>query len=203
MFVQVFQGQVSDVEQARLATEDWLERLAPGAEGWLGSTMGVTDGGYLVGVARFESAEAARRNSGRAQQGEWFSGLEKLFPAGVEFHDCSEVDVARQGGSDEARFVQVMQGRTGDVARLREMTSSLDRDYPDMRPDLLGYITALHDDQDGAFTQVMYFTSEEEARAGERGEMPGEAAEVMREAMELIQDLRYYDLREPWLHSPR
>jgi hypothetical protein len=203
VFVQVFQGQVSDVEQARQATEDWLERLAPGAEGWLGSTMGVTDDGYLVGVARFESAEAARRNSGRAQQGEWFSGLEKLFPAGVEFHDCSEVDVERQGGSDEARFVQVMQGRTGDVARLREMTSSLDRDYPDMRPDLLGYITALHDDQDGAFTQIMYFTSEEEARAGERGEMPGEAAEVMRQAMELIQDLRYYDLREPWLHSPR
>jgi len=203
VFVQVFQGQISDVEQVRQATEDWLERLAPGAEGWLGSTMGVTDDGYLVGIARFESAEVARRNSGRAQQGEWFSGLEKLFPQGVEFHDCSDVSVARRGGSDEAGFVQVMQGRTGDAARLREMTASLDRDYPDMRPDLLGYITALHDGQDGAFTQVLYFTSEGEARAGERGEMPAEAADVLRDAMELIQDLRYYDIREPWLHSPR
>jgi hypothetical protein len=163
----------------------------------------VTDDGTLIGIARFESAEAARRNSGRAQQGEWFSGVEKLFPEGVQFHDCSDVSVARRGGSDEAGFVQVMQGRTGDVARLREMTSSLDRDHPDIRPDLLGYITALHDGGDGAFTQVMYFTSEEEARAGERGEIPAEAAEVLREAMELIQDLRYYDLREPWLHSPR
>jgi hypothetical protein len=203
VFVQVFQGQVSDVEQVRQSIGDWVERLAPGADGWLGSTMGVTDDGHLVGVARFESAEAARRNSGRAQQGEWFSGLEKLFPHGVEFHDCSEVFVARRGGSDDAGFVQVMQGRTQDVARLREMTSSLDQDHPDMRPDLLGYITALHDDQDGAFTQVMYFTSEEEARAGEQGGMPAEAAEVLRAAMELIQDMRYHDLREPWLHSPR
>lgn len=203
MFVQVFQGQVSDVEQVRQATEDWVERLAPGADGWLGSTMGATDDGYLIGVARFESAEAARRNSGRAQQGEWFSGLEKLFPEGVQFHDCGGVDVARRGGSDEAGFVQVMQGRTQDVARLRELTSSLDRDHPGMRPDLLGYITAMHDDQDGAFTQVMYFTSEEEARAGERGETPPEADEVLRQAMELIQDLRFYDLRDPWLHSPR
>jgi hypothetical protein len=203
VFVQVFQGQISDAEQMRRAAEDWVQRLAPGADGWLGSTIGVTDDGYLVGVARFESAEAARRNSGRAQQGEWFAGIEKQFPQGVEFHDCSEVYVARRGGSDEAGFVQVMQGRTADVARLREMTSRLDSDYPDLRPDLLGYITALHDGQDGAFTQVLYFTSEEEARAGEQGEMPAEAAEVLREAMELIEDLRYYDLREPWLHSPR
>ncbi|WP_170225426.1 hypothetical protein [Pseudonocardia cypriaca] len=49
----------------------------------------------------------------------------------------------------------------------------------------------------------MYFTSEEEARAGEQGGMPAEAAEVLRAAMELIQDMRYHDLREPWLHSPR
>jgi hypothetical protein len=201
VFVQVFQGQIGDAEQMREALEDWTRRLAPGADGWLGSTVGVTDDGTLIGIARFESAEAARRNSGRAQQGEWFSGVEKLFPEGVQFHDCSDVSVARRGGSDEAGFVQVMQGRTADVARLRELTASLDRDHPDMRPDLLGYITALHDGGDGAFTQVMYFTSEAEARAGERGEMPADAAEVLRGAMELIQDLRYYDLREPWLHS--
>jgi hypothetical protein len=203
VFVQVFQGQISDAEQIRHAVEDWVRRLAPDAEGWLGSTIGVTDDGYLVGVARFESADAARRNSGRAQQGEWFAGVEKQFSHGVEFHDCSEVDVGRRGGSDEAGFVQVMQGRTADVARLRELTARLDSEYQDLRPDLLGYVTALHDDQDGAFTQVLYFTSEEQARAGERAEMPAEAAESMREATELIEDLRYHDLREPWLHSPR
>jgi hypothetical protein len=203
VFVQVFQGQVSDADQVRQALEDWVQRLSPGAEGWLGSTAGVTDDGTFVGVARFESAEAARRNSGRAQQGEWWSGLEKLFPHGAVFHDCSEVDVGRGGGSDEAGFVQVIQGRTRDVARLRELGTSLDERFPGLRPDLLGFIAALHDGEDGAFTQVGYFSSEQEARAGEQSEMPAEAAEEMREEAELMQDLRYFDLREPWLHSPR
>ncbi|MHA6617099.1 hypothetical protein [Pseudonocardia sp. DLS-67] len=202
MFVQVFQGQVRDADQARRATEDWLQRLAPGAEGWLGSTTGVTDDGRLFGIARFESAEAARRNSGRAQQGEWFSGVEKLFPHGVEFHDCSEVDVARLGGSDDAGFVQVIQGRARDVARLRELAATFDDRFPDLRPDLLGFIAALHDGEDGRFTQVAYFTSEQEARAGEQGEMPPEAVEALREEMDLMQDVHYHDLREPWLHSP-
>ncbi len=102
VFVQVFQGQIGDAEQMREALEDWTRRLAPGADGWLGSTVGVTDDGTLIGIARFESEEAARRNSGRAQQGEWFAGIEKQFSHGVEFHDCSEVYVARGGGSDEA-----------------------------------------------------------------------------------------------------
>jgi hypothetical protein len=203
MFVQVFQGQVSDAGQVRQALEDWVQRLAPSAEGWLGSTAGVTDDGTFIGVARFESAEAASRNSGRAQQGEWWSGVEKLFPTGAVFHDCSVVDVGRRGGSDEAGFVQVIQGRARDVARLRELGTALDERFPDVRPDLLGVISALHDGEDGAFTQVAYFTSEQEARAGERGEMPAEAAEALREEMELVLDMRYYDLREPWLLSPR
>jgi hypothetical protein len=203
VFVQVFQGQVSDAGQVREALEDWVQRLAPSAEGWLGSTAGVTEDGTFIGVARFESAEAARRNSGRAQQGEWWSGVETLFPQGAVFHDCSQVELARSGGSDEAGFVQVIQGRTDDLARLRETMSRLERDFPDVRPDLLGYFSAVHDGENGAFTQVCYFTSEQEARAGEQGEMPAEAAETLRQGMELMQDLRYYDLRKPWLHSPR
>lgn len=199
MFVQVYQGRVSDAGPMREALEDWLQRLAPGAEGWLGSTMGVTDDGHLLGIARFESAEAARRNSGRAQQGEWFSGVEKLFTHGVEFHDCSEIDVARRGGSDDAGFVQVIQGRARDVAGLRELAATFDDRFPDLRPDLLGFIVALHDGEDGRFTEVAYFTSEQAARAGEQGEMPPEVVEALRDVME---DVRYYDLREPWLNSP-
>ncbi len=203
MFVQVFQGQASDAGRMREALEDWVRRLAPGAEGWLGSTVGVTDDGYLIGIARFESAEAARRNSGRAQQGEWWSGVEKLFPQGAVFHDCSQVDAARGGGADEAGFVQVIQGRTRDVPRLRALGAEFDERFSDLRPDVLGFVAGLHDGEEGAFTQVVYFASEQAARAGERGEMPAEAAEVMQEEMELMQDVRYYDLREPWLHSPR
>ena len=99
-------------------------------------------------------------------------------------------------------FVQVIQGRARDVTRLRELVAMFDDRFPDLRPDLLGFIAALHDGEDGRFTQVTYFTSEQEARAGERGEMPPEAVEALREEMDLMQDVRYHDLREPWLHSP-
>ena len=33
--------------------------------------------------------------------------------------------------------------------------------------------------------------------------MPAEATEALHELMGLVQDVRYYDLREPWLYSPR
>jgi hypothetical protein len=45
--------------------------------------------------------------------------------------------------------------------------------------------------------------SEEEARIAERQDPPPEAAEMFREEMDMMQDGRYYDLREPWLQSPR
>src|SRR5690606_30915428 len=122
----------------------------------------------------------------RAQQGEWWSGLSKLFSGDAVFHDCSDASTARAGGSDEAGFVQVMQGRSDDVQRLREIMKVLEERFPDVRPDLLGYLLAAHDGEEGAFTQVFYFTSEEDARAGERGETPAEMAEMLRAEMERI-----------------
>jgi hypothetical protein len=203
MFIQVFQGPVSDRQEARHALDEWAERLAPGAEGWLGSTSGVTDDGTFVGVARFASAGAARRNSGRTLQGEWWAAMSKLFTGEVSFHDCSEAHTGRGGGSDRAGFVQVIQGRTGDLARMRETMNVFEARFPHIRPDLVGYLVAVHDGEDGAFTQVAYFTSEEEARAAEALQPPAEAAEVLDEEMDLMRDVRYFDLREPWLYSPR
>jgi hypothetical protein len=59
MFVQVIQGRVTSPEQVRAALDRWSGQLAAGAEGWLGSTAGVTGDGRFVALARFESAEAA------------------------------------------------------------------------------------------------------------------------------------------------
>ena len=116
MFVQVIQGRVSDATQVRQSIDDWMARLAPGAEGWLGSTSGVSDDGTSIAVVRFVSAEAARRNSGRVQQGEWWSGMSKLFSGDVTFHDCSEVVTAPRrprGGCDRATWKShVMSGYT-------------------------------------------------------------------------------------------
>ena len=181
---------------------DWLAHLAPGAQGWLGSTTGVTDDGTFVGVARFASREAAMRNSERPEQGEWWERCAKLFTGDVTFHDCSRVTTSRLGGSDEAGFVQVIQGRTPDPARVEELSRQFDERGAAVRPELLGFLIGWHDDTAGDFTQLAYFTTEEAAREGERQEPPEELRPLIEEEMSLLQDATFYDLRRVWLDSP-
>src|SRR6266568_7697370 len=128
MFVQVIRGKVSDPEQVRAALGLWSERLAAGAPGWLGSTAGVTGDGRFVALARFESEQAARRNSDRPGQGQWWTETSKLFTGEVTFRDSSDVTVDVHGDPGTAGFVQVMQGRASDPERARElMTQSPDQ----------------------------------------------------------------------------
>ena len=117
MFVQVIQGKVSDPAAVRAAFERWVDELGGGAEGWLGSTTGVTADGTFVALARFESEEAARRNSDRPEQGGWWQETSKLFAGEPTFQDSTRVAVDTYGDPDQAGFVQVMQGRTTDPDR--------------------------------------------------------------------------------------
>ncbi|WP_131748028.1 hypothetical protein [Frankia sp. Cppng1_Ct_nod] len=201
MFLQVFQGRVGDVEEVRSALDRWVADLAPTAPGWLGSTAGVTDGGMFVGLARFASAEEARRNSERPEQHQWWMETAKLFSGEVVFHDYTDVEQMMGGGSDDAGFVQVIQGRTTDAERLRALGREFERLAPGLRPDILGATAGLAGD--GTFTQAVYFTSEEAARTGERAEPPPEVARLMEQENALMADLFYFDLRNPWLVSPR
>jgi hypothetical protein len=94
-----------------------------------------------------------------------------------------------------------MQGRTSDPDRVRELMAADPTDWATYRPDILGSLTAVH--QGGDWTRAIFFTSEEEARAGEAKEPPPELAEVMKEMDALtIGETSFFDLREPWLHSP-
>ena len=65
MFVQFIRGKLKDEQGARRAMDKWQAELKPGAKGFLGTTAGVTSSGDLVALVRFESEEAARRNSER------------------------------------------------------------------------------------------------------------------------------------------
>jgi hypothetical protein len=203
MFIQVFQGPVADGNDVRMMMQDWLAHLAPGAQGWLGSTTGVTDDGMLVGVARFESRAAAMRNSERPEQGEWWQRASKLFTGDVAFHDCSKVTTSRKGGSDDAGFVQVIQGHTSDPARLDELSRQFDQRAEGLRPELYGFLLAWDDDTAGDFTEVAYFSSEEAARQGEQQEPPDDLRPMLEEEASLLQDVTYFDLRQVWLDSPR
>jgi hypothetical protein len=201
MFVQVIQGHVADGREFKAQQDRWAAELAPGATGWLGCTAGVTADGLAIILARFSSADAARRNGERPEQHQWWMEA-KLFGGDVVFHDCAEVRTLGGGGSDEAGFVQVIQGHCTDVARAYELMDRTEAMLAEQRPEVLGGEICLHGDT-GDFTQAMYFTSEAEARAGERREPPPDVRPMFEELMSLMAGVAFHDLTDPWLTSPR
>jgi hypothetical protein len=83
----------------------WQRLLAADADGWLGSTAGITEDGWSITVVRFASEGQARRNSDRPEQREWWRDASQ-HPARVVVHDASKVHRFRQGDADTAGFVQ-------------------------------------------------------------------------------------------------
>jgi hypothetical protein len=202
VFVQVIQGQVSDAAGVRAAFDRWVRELAPGATGWLGSTAGVTDDGRFIALARFESEEAARRNSDRPEQDRWWAETSELFTGEVGFRDSLVVVVDVNGEPDDAGFVQVIQGRTSDPARVRELMGQDPQQWAALRPDVIGSVAVDH--EAGAYTMALYFTSEEAAREGERKEPPPEMKAQMEEMDALSVGMpEFFDLKQPWTYSAR
>ena len=201
MFAQIIRGRVSDPASVQPVVDRWMAELAPGAVGWLGSTSGVTEDNQLFVIARFESEEAARANSGRPEQDQWWSQMEKLIDD-VSFQDSTDVQVDTFGDPDTATFVQVMTGRTSDPERARQLMAQDQPDMQSFRPDILGNVMVGHGH--GRWTMVNYFTSEEAARAGERKEPPAEMQKMMEEMDKLsVGEPEFLDLRQPRMNSPR
>jgi hypothetical protein len=202
MFVQVIQGRVSDAGKVRTALNRWLQELAPGAAGWLGTTAGVTEDGRFITLARFESEETARRNSDRPEQDAWWAETSALFDGEPTFRDSSSVVVDVVGEPNDAGFVQIIQGRSSDPARANELMGEDSSEWAAFRPDVLGSVAVEHDG--GAYTMAVYFTSEEAAREGERKEPPPELKAQMEELDALsVGEPDFFDLKQPWLYSPR
>jgi hypothetical protein len=202
VFAQVIQGRTNDAAAVWNRMEEWDRVLKSGAEGFLGSTAGVSDDGEFITIARFESEDAARRNSDRPEQGEWWAGTEKYFDGDVRFYDCTEVDVTWGGGSDDAGFVQVIQGRLKDEdhkTRWRRAEADAENWIRENRPDLIGGIRAW---QGTNYSDFVYFTSEEEAREGEKKQPPAEAGDSAEDWMADVEDLKFIDIRRPFLCSP-
>jgi hypothetical protein len=202
MFVQLIQGRTSKPEELRAAVDRWMQDLAPGATGWLGSTGGVTEDGRFIAAIRFDSEEAARRNSQRPEQGQWWAETERLFDGEATFHDSSDVTVDVRGDPDQAGFVQIMQGRSTDPERAKQLMAQDEDKWAALRPDMVGSVVIGHDG--GAYTMVMYFTSEADAREGERKEVPPEMRATMDEMNKLsVGETEFFDLKQPAMRSPR
>ena len=201
MFVQVIKGRTSDPQALSAATERWMRDLAPGATGWLGTTGGVTEDGRAIAVVRFESEEAARRNNERPEQGQWWAETAKLFDGEVTVQNSTDVTTDVVGDPDRAGFVQIMQGRGSDPDRAKELMAQDSDKWAAFRPEVLGSVVAGH--EGGAYTMIMYFTSEAAAREGERKEVPAELRGAMEEMNKLsVGEPEFFDLRQPETHSP-
>jgi len=197
MFIQVISGKVNDTDSFQRLGDKWEAEVKPGATGYLGVTEGTTDDGRFFVAARFESKEAAQRNSDRPEQGAWFSEMEKVV-SDVTFHDCSRIETLFGGGKDNAGFVQVMQGHVKDAAKADEMfqhAADAEKVLGGARPDVIGEVVAIHDDGDG-YTDIVYFSSEAEARANEKTEMPAEAQAMMQEFESALVVDEFLDLKQ-------
>jgi hypothetical protein len=125
------------------AVERVLGRLPDGADARGGRTTGgVTQDGRFIALARFESEEAARRDSDRPEQDRWWSDAAKLFDGAVTFRDSSDVTVDPPGDPDRAGFVQIMQGHGTDPDRVQELMSQNADKWAEFRPYVLGTVAA-------------------------------------------------------------
>jgi hypothetical protein len=197
MFAQVIKGKVIDAGGFERQLDRWREEVRPGATGFLGSTAGVAEDGTFIAVARFADEAAAQANSGRPEQSAWWEETSKYFDGDPTFRESSDTATLFDGGDDNAGFVQVMEGKVADRAKAESLETPEMRDQlRSARPDLLGSVRVWFPDD--SFVDVAYFTSEEEARKGEKSadfEGPGE------EFLALYGEMTFIDLKHPMLTS--
>jgi hypothetical protein len=196
VFIQIIQGKCTRQDELRAMAERWVAEVGPGASGWLGGTYGFTDDDMFVGIVRFTDRAAAMANSERPEQGAWAEQMMALMDGPMEFHDCDDVTLMMDGGSDRAGFVQVIRGKVDDPSRLKAMMTETETRLHQERPEILGGTLAI--EPDGTFTETIAFTDEAAAREGERKEPPAEVRGVLEDAM---RGATFMDLRSPWFET--
>jgi hypothetical protein len=195
MFVQVIEGKVRDADLLARQSERWMREIKPGVKGYLGSTTGVTPDGHAITIARFESQQAAAKNSESAQQSAWWNETAKAYDGDPTFRESTDVDTVFGGGSNDAGFVQVIQGTAKDQAAMRAQIGSMEGELRQARPDILGMSIIWHDG--GAFTQAVYFRNEAETR---KAETATEGNEMRQNYMDMFAGPpTFFDLRSPLL----
>ena len=197
MFVQIIEGTTSNPDALRAAGDAWQAEVKPGAIGYLGVTAGVAAGGKAFTIVRFQDEASARANSERPEQGAWFEKhLASAYDAPPTFTESSDITEFMGGGSDEAGFVQVMKSTGVDRAAIERLDQVFDK-YVSDRPDIIGGLRAWTGKD--SCVDVMYFTSEADARKGESSEMPDDLKKAIAEFGEMGQT-EFLDLPDPELH---
>jgi hypothetical protein len=195
MFVQIIEGTTSNPDALTAAGDAWQDDVRPKAIGYLGVTAGVGAGGQAFTIVRFQDEASARANSELPEQSAWFEKhLATAYDSPPTFTESSDVEEFMGGGSNDAGFVQVMKSKNVDRAKLEEMDKTFEK-FAGERPDILGGLRAWTGAD--SCVDVMYFTSEADARKGEQAEMPDELKAAMESFGEM--DVEFLDLPDPQL----
>ena len=195
MFVQIIEGTTSNPDALTAAGDAWQDDVRPKAIGYLGVTAGVGAGGQAFTIVRFQDEASARANSELPEQSAWFEKhLATAYDSPPTFTESSDVEEFMGGGSNDAGFVQVMKSKNVDRAKLEEMDKTFEK-FAGQRPDILGGLRAWTGAD--SCVDVMYFTSEADARKGEQAEMPDELKAAMESFGEM--DVEFLDLPDPQL----
>jgi hypothetical protein len=195
MFMQLIQGKVADEARLQELMDRWRRDLEPGATGYLGTTSGSCDDGTYLALVRFASAEDARRNSDRPEQAAWWREAEQCFDGPVTFMDCPQVTFWMQGGSDDAGFVQVMEGHASDPNRITQLLDMSGDRIHELRPEIIG--STFSTTPEGDYVEAVYFTSEAEARDHEKMDLPADMQATFEEIMQQMGEVTYLDLHHP------
>jgi hypothetical protein len=198
MFVQIIEGRAADVDGMRMLMKRWIDELRPGAAGFVGTTAGVAPDGRSIAVVRFDSADAAKANSERPEQGDWWEQMEACYDGDVSFVESDDVSTFMGGGSNDAGFVQVMKIHDADRTAVDRLDALFEEHAPTLRPDIVGGLRVWTGP--GSSYDVTYFSNEADARAGESKPMPPEFAEVAGDFETMMANTEFIDLPDPWLY---
>jgi hypothetical protein len=198
VFVWVLEGKVVAPGEVGRLLGRWTGEFGD-TPGYLGATGGVTDDRRFLLLVRWESEEAGNELLLRGEQQEWYEAFQESFDGAIEFAETGDVTTHLAGGSDAAGFVQAMKVSGVD----RQRVESVDREFESIaaqfRPDLIGGVR-VWTAPDG-FVEANYFTSEQDARAGEKKDPPPAAMERFEEFMAMLGDAEYFDFTEPFMHT--
>lgn len=187
MFSQVAQAHTTDPAAAQRALKRWA--TIPGV---VNVTAGITEDGRLIAVITYESEESAHSATHDRQA---------LLNGRVSVRDGTRTDLFTPGDLTRSSFVQVVQGQVTDIVEARRHRDLLEEALAEHLPCLLGTLTVEHDGQ--RFTRVLYFSTEEEARAVER-DTPAEVRHIDEGALRLLTGpVEFTDLRDPWVLVPQ
>jgi hypothetical protein len=186
MLAQVVQVRTNDPDGARPLLERLARDVAPVARG----SVGVTEDGVLFAVFLMDREDAVQLDDVPG----WV-GLSRFIERDVDVRTSRRVAVFGEGASPRAGFVQVVQGRLSDLELALEHLAGLQVLLAEHLPALVGSVTVLHA-PDG-FTRVLYFSSEDEARATETDFPPAlqDADEQARRF--LVGEPTFLDFRHP------